>query len=124
MSDQTVHAAACIQEGPLAKFGPSTFFGLKGIKPRFIDSKIGWKEGEIYDSDLIVKTQERLLKSELFSSVYISHGEALDERGELPIKLRFSEAKHQRISIGGFYGTVDGPGFAFAWAHRNIGGMG
>ncbi len=66
MSDQTVHAAACIQEGPLAKFGPSTFFGLKGIKPRFIDSKIGWKEGEIYDSDLIVKTQERLLKSELF----------------------------------------------------------
>ncbi len=124
MSDQTVHAAACIHEGPLAKFGPSTFFGLKGIKPRFIDSKIGWKEGEIYDSDLIVKTQERLLKSELFSSVYITHGEALDERGELPIKLRFSEAQHQRVSVGGFYGTVDGPGFTFAWTHRNIGGMG
>jgi translocation and assembly module TamA len=124
MSDQTVHAAACVQEGPLSKFGPLTFFGLKGIKPRFIDSKLGWKEGEIYDSDIILKTQERLLKSELFSSVYITHGEELDERGELPIKLRFSEAKHQRISIGGFYGTVDGPGFTFAWIHRNIGGMG
>ena len=124
MSEKTVQAASCIQEGPLSKFGPSTFFGLKGIKPRFIDSKLGWKEGDIYDSDVIEKTQERLLKSELFSSVYITHGDELDEKGELPMKLRFSEAKHQRISIGGFYGTVDGPGFTFAWTHRNIGGMG
>ena len=100
MSDKTVQAAACVQEGPLSKFGPSTFFGLKGIKPRFIDSKLGWKEGDIYDSALIEKTQERLLKSELFSSVYITHGDQLDERGELPMKLRFSEAKHQRISLG------------------------
>ncbi len=124
MSEKTVQAASCVQEGPLAKFGPSTFFGLKGIKPRFIDSKLSWQEGEVYDSNLIEKTQERLLKSELFSSVYITHGEELDERGELPIKIRVSEAKHQRISVGGFYGTVDGPGFTFAWSHRNIGGMG
>jgi len=124
LAEKTVQAAACVQEGPLSKFGPSTFFGLKGIKPRFIDSKLGWKEGELYDSTLIEKTQERLLKSELFSSVYISHGDALDDSGQLPIKLRFSEANHQRISIGGFYGTVDGPGFTFAWTHRNISGMG
>ncbi len=124
MGDKTVHAAACVQEGPLSKFGPSTFFGLEGIDPRFIDSKVGWKEGDIYDAALVEKTQERLLKSELFSSVYISHGDSLDERGELPMKFRISEANHQRISIGGFYGTVDGPGFTFAWAHRNIGGMG
>lgn len=124
MSKMTVEAASCVHEGPLAKFGHSTFFGLKGINPRFIDSKLSWKEGEVYDSNLIEKTQERLLKSELFSSVYITHGEKLDERGELPIKIRVSEANHQRISIGGFYGTVDGPGFTFAWTHRNIGGMG
>ena len=40
------------------------------------------------------------------------------------MKLRFSEAKHQRISLGAFYGTVDGPGGTVAWTHRNIGGMG
>jgi translocation and assembly module TamA len=121
---KTVQAASCIQEGPVAKFGPSSFFGLSGINPRFVESKIGWKEGEIYTPDEIEKTQERLLKSELFSSVYINHGDELNERGELPIKLRFTEANHQRISIGGFYGTVDGPGFTFAWTHHNIGGMG
>ena len=124
MADKTVSAASCVQEGPLAKFGPSTFFGLKGIKPRLIESKIGWKEGDIYNSDEIEAAQERLLKTELFSSVYITHGDELDEHGELPIKMRFSESKHQKISLGAFYGTVDGPGFTFAWTHRNIGGMG
>ncbi len=124
MAKKTVEAASCAQTGPLSKFGPSTFFGLKGIKPRFIDAKIGWQEGALYNSDLIEATQERLLKSELFSSVYITHGDELDERGELPIKLRFSESLHRRITLGAFYGTVDGPGFTFAWTHRNIGGMG
>ena len=124
MKDKTVQAASCVQEGPLTKFGPSSFFGLHGIRPRFVESKFAWDEGDIYNSDLIAEAQERLLKSELFSSVYVTHGEELDERGELPIKFRFSEAKHQRISLGAFYGTVDGPGFTFAWSHRNIGGMG
>jgi len=124
MATKSVEAASCIQEGPLSKFGESTFFGLKGIKPEFVQSKISWREGEIYSLDLIQKTQERLLKTELFSSVYVTHAEELDPEGELPMKLRFSEAKHQKISLGLYYGTVDGPGGTLAWSHRNIGGMG
>ncbi len=124
MSDTEVEAAACIQEGPLSKFGPATIFGLKGIKTNFLLSKIGWKEGDIYNSDLVEKTQERLLKTELFSSVYVSHGDHLDEIGELPMKIRLTEAKHQKIGVGAFYGPVDGPGVTFSYLHRNIGGRG
>ncbi len=124
MKTKEVRAAACIDEGERALFGASTFFGLQSVKPLFVKEKIGWKEGEIYDSSLIEKTQERLLKSELFSSVYISHEETLNALGEMPMKIRVAEAKHQRVSLGGFWGTVDGPGFTFNWIHRNIGGMG
>ncbi len=124
MLAKEVRAAACVNEGDKALFGTSTFFGLKNVKPLFVKEKIHWKEGEVYNSNLIEKTQERLLKSELFSSVYISHDDTLNASGELPMKIRLSEAKHQKISLGGFWGTVDGPGFTFAWAHRNIGGMG
>jgi len=124
MKDKNVQAAACVQEGPLSKFGPLTFFGLKDTKPKFIESKIGWKEGDIYNTDLIETAQERLLKSELFSSVYISHGNELDAEGELPLKMRFTEAKYRQISLGGFYATVDGVGGSFAWTNRNIRGMG
>lgn len=124
MKEKNVQAAACVQEGPLSKFGPLTLFGLQGTKHEFIQKKIGWKEGDIYNPDLIEATQERLLKSELFSSVYITHGDKLDEAGELPLKMRFTEAKYRQISLGAFYATVDGVGGSFAWTNRNIRGMG
>ena len=38
-----VAAAVCIQEGPLSKFGPSYFFGLQNIHPRYIERRVTWK---------------------------------------------------------------------------------
>ncbi len=119
-----VNASVCIEEGPLSKFGPTSIFGLTGIHPRYIERRIAWKEGETYDSDFVAATQERLMNTNLFSSVYISHAEELDAQGELPMKMRLTEAKHRKISFGVFYGTVDGPGATFAWTNYNIRGMG
>lgn len=124
MADAEVDAAVCVQEGPLSKFGPSTLFGLRDVNPRFIERKIAWQEGEVFDLDLVDKTQERLLKTDLFSSVLVSHAEELDEEGELPMKLRLAEAKHRSVSVGFFYATVDGPGGTISWTHRNLRGMG
>lgn len=124
MADNTVSAASCVQEGPFATFGPTTYFGIKEINPRFIQRKISWKEGEMYNADLVTKTQERLLKTELFSSVLITHGDTLDEMGGLPLKMRISEAKHKKITLGAFYATVNGFGGNATWTHRNVRGMG
>lgn len=124
MANNTLQAATCVQEGPLAKFGPTTYFGIQEINLRFIQRKVAWKEGQIYDADLIEETQRHLLKTELFSSVMITHGEELDPMGELPMKMRITEAKHKQISLGAYYATVDGPGVAGTWTHRNVRGMG
>lgn len=119
-----VEAAVCVQEGPHARFGPSTLFGLKGIDPRFIERRIKWEEGMAYDSDLVAATQNQILKTDLFSSVYISHAEKLDGVGELPMQIRFTESKHSQFSIGGYWATVEGPGASVAWANRNLRGLG
>ncbi len=124
MQSKEVEAAACIDEGPFSKFGPLTIFGLKEVQPRFIFEKIAWKEGNTYRADDVEHTQKRLLNSDLFSSVLISHDEKLDENGELPIKMRLSEAKHRQIAFGLFYATVDGPGAMFTWTNRNLRGLG
>jgi len=124
MADKTVDAAVCVHEGPVCRFGPITFFGLKNVSPRFIDRKIAWKEGDVFNLDLIDETQNRLLKSDLFSSVLITHSEELDASGELSMKIRLSEAKHRSISLGFFYATVDGPGGSVCWIHRNLRQMG
>jgi translocation and assembly module TamA len=124
MSDKTVKPAVCVQEGPLANFGPSIFFGLKEVHPRYIERRLAWKEGEMYNAALVEETQRRILKSNLFSSVLLNHGDHLDPIGELPMKIRLTEAKHRSVNTSVFYGTVDGPGGSAGWTHRNMRGMG
>ncbi len=124
MATKTVQAAACINEGPLSKFGPIAIHGLKNVKDRYILRRIAWKEGDIYNPDLVEETQKRLLNSDLFSSVLISHNDELDAVGELPMAMRLSEAKNRQVALGAYYATVDGPGATFSWTHRNLRGMG
>jgi len=124
VAKKEVEASVCVQEGPFSKFGPSLFFGLKGIQPRYIERRIAWEEGKPYNSDMITKTQNQILKTDLFSSVYISHGEKLDEIGELPMQIRFTESKHSQFSVGGYWATIEGPGATVAWTNRNLRGMG
>lgn len=124
MASHTVSADSCVNEGPLSRFGPAIYFGVKNINPRLLKKKLSWKQGDLFNSDLIEETQERLLKTELFSSVVITHGDRLDEMGQLPINLRISEAKHKKFTLGLFYATVEGLGGNVTWTNRNIGGMG
>lgn len=124
MATKQVETAACIDEGPLSEFGPLTIFGLKNVKNRFITDRLHWEEGEIYNTTDVQETQKKLLNSNLFSSVMISHANELDSSGQLPMKMSLTEAKHQQISIGAFYATVDGPGAIFSWTHRNLRGLG
>ncbi|PIS02777.1 MAG: hypothetical protein COT85_01730 [Chlamydiae bacterium CG10_big_fil_rev_8_21_14_0_10_42_34] len=124
MQDKVVEAAACIDEGPQAQFGPLSIHGLKSVKPCFIFRRLDWREGEIYSPDEVEQTQKSLLDSGLFSSVMISHESQLDEMGQLPLKMRLTESKHKQVSLGVFYATVDGPGATFAWTNRNLRGMG
>lgn len=124
MADKTVHAASCIEEGPLAKFGPISISGLQTVESRYVLRRLAWQEGQIYSPDATEATQKRLINSDLFSSVLISHDQELDAVGELPMRIRISEAKHRQISFGVYYATVDGPGVTCTWTHRNVRGMG
>lgn len=124
MSEHKVDASAAIDAGPLAAFGPTTLFGLRDVNPRFIENKIAWKQGAQYTDVDVDETSRRLLKSDLFGSVLISHAPALDEKGELPMKLLVSEAKHKSVAVGFSYATVDGVGGSLTWTNRNFRGLG
>ncbi len=124
MASKEIDAASCIDQGPLSKYGPTVIFGLKEVEPRYIERRIVWKEGQSYNTETLEETQKRLLNTDLFSSVLISHAEELDSEGKLPMQIRLTEAKHRQFTIGGFYATVDGPGAIFSWTNRNLRGMG
>lgn len=124
MTEKVVKPAVCVQEGPVANFGPTHILGLESVHPRYVERRLAWKEGELYNSDFVEETQRQLLKSNLFTSVLLNHGEHLDPIGELPMKVRLTESKHQSVNTSLFFATVDGPGGSAGWTHRNIRGMG
>lgn len=119
-----VHVKLAVKTGDKIEFGPSTLVGPKKVKPRFIEQKIEWTEGEEYDSRLVDKTQTALIDTGLFSSVLITHEESPSSTGRIPLKIEVHETKYQSVNIGVSYQTVFGPGITFGWENRNVGGMG
>ncbi len=113
-----------VKTGQKAEFGPTAVVGTTRVKPQFLQQKKRWKEGEVYDSRLVEKTQNQLIETGLFSSVLITHEETLSSNGEIPLKIEVSETKHKRVNLGVSYQTVFGPGITFGWANNNVGGMG
>jgi translocation and assembly module TamA len=114
----------CVDKGKLARFGETTIKGLKNINSKFLNRKILWKEGNVYSPQKVEETQTRLLQSDLFSSVVISHDEKIDDKDKLGMNINLMESKHKSISIGASYETIFGPGISFSWANRNFRGFG
>jgi translocation and assembly module TamA len=123
-AEKQMHVDLCINPGPICNFGPITMLGLTSINPQFIQRKIIWNEGAIYSPEKIEETQKRLLKTDLFSSVLITHDDKLDAEQKLPIKIHLVESKHKNISIGASYATIERFGVTLAWANRNFRKMG
>jgi translocation and assembly module TamA len=124
VAKKIVRVNLCIDIGPLCKFGPITMIGLKDVKTEFIVRKLLWEEGQTYDERLVEQTQRRLIETDLFTSLLISHADEPDASGQLPMKIRFSESKHRSISVGFSYATNDGFGLVFGWNNRNFRHMG
>ncbi len=121
---KTIHGTIVVDSGPKTRFGPLLITGLKSVKTDYVVRKMQFQEGDLYDENLVEASQKRLIDTQLFSSVLFTHGEELDEEGELPIKLQIAESKHKNIGIGVSYATIDGPGASIGWQNRNIAGEG
>lgn len=113
-----------VKSDQMASFGPVVIVGTDKVKPLYIEHKMTWGEKEPYDSRLVEETQNILLNSGLFSSVLITHEDALSPNGQIPMKIEVAETKHKTINLGVSYQTVFGPGITFGWENRNIAGMG
>lgn len=127
LADQKLHAVFVtlyVNNGPLAFFGPTKISGNCSVKEAFIQKKIGWNQGESYNTRKIERTQAALEAAGLFTTITISHANDLTADHELPMNIEVVEGKHRSIGWGLTYATYRGPGFSLEWEHRNIAGMG
>lgn len=119
-----VQTSLVVASGPSCNFGPLSIQGLKTTSPRLIKKKLEWRERDPYRTGYVQETQDALIKTGLFSSVLITHGEETVDGDLLPMHIEVTESKHHSINVGVSYQTFFGPGLTFGWENRNISGMG
>jgi translocation and assembly module TamA len=122
-ADHSVAVSLLVDAGPGAVFGRVEIEGLESASERLIQRKIPWKEGDLFNSELLASLQKELIELGLFSSVRVSQGEAL-EGGRVPVIVSVKERKHRSVAAGVSYRTDERLGFKLSWENRNLLGEG
>lgn len=121
---KTVRVTVDMQTGPLCYFGLHEIRGNTSVRDELVEQKIWWERGDVYDSELVAKTQKSLMDTGLFCSASIINTGQIDNRCQLPMEIELVESKHKSISLGASYQKTFGLGGTIGWEDRNVGGMG
>ena len=86
------------------KFGSHTLSGLKTVDATYVEKFIQWKTGELYNADLVTRTEQLLMDTGLFESVLIT---PLDPNSakEFNLAVKLTEGKHHHLQFT-VYGNV------------------
>ncbi|MCC5831812.1 MAG: BamA/TamA family outer membrane protein [Chlamydiales bacterium] len=121
---KTVSVGYIAQTGPLAYFGPVEVVGLRKVRRKFVDRRVAWATGELYDPNLVARTDLFLQESGLFSLVSVCHAEGVNEEAFLPMCIRLEEKRYRHIGAGVSYSTDESAGVMAQWSHDNFSGWG
>ena len=121
---KTVSVAYVAHLGPLAYFGPIEVEGLHKVRRRYVDRRIAWSFGELYNPNLVARTDLFLQESGLFSLVAVRPADWVDEEGYLPMHIHVEEKRYRHIGAGVSYSTDESAGVMAQWSHDNFSGWG
>ncbi|MBI5164058.1 MAG: outer membrane protein assembly factor [Magnetospirillum sp.] len=121
---QAMRVTLTVDTGKLAHFGPVTVSGLEGLDEAWVRNRLPWREGERFAVSILEKLRKTLVESRLFSTIRLTPGTAVDERGALPLAIVLSEARPRSIGFGVDYSSSLGLSGEAFWEHRNLMGGG
>jgi translocation and assembly module TamA len=119
----TMDVTYVVVPGPEVRFGRTTIVGLDRLDPSYVENRIAWKAGDIYDSRQIEETRKALTNSGLFTTVRIGPDEArppASAGARVPITVTLAERLPRSIGAGLRYDTSEGFGARAFWEHRNL----
>jgi translocation and assembly module TamA len=113
-----------VDPGPRVRFGPYTINGLDQLEPGYVQRRIEWRPGDVYDARLVARTRRALVDSGLFASVRIDTAAAQTDDEAVPLTMTLVERARRSIGAGVYYDTSQGAGSRAFWEHRNLLGGG
>jgi len=118
--DHSVAVTFLVNPGPSAPFGLTRISGLVSVEEKVVRNTLPWKEGEIFNADLLDAGHKKLASLGLFSLIRVLRAQDLDENGGVPVSVILTERKHRSVEAGLSYKTDEGPGVKVSWANRNV----
>ncbi len=116
----TMNVTYTVDAGSEARFGPSKIEGLKNLEPDYIERRISWREGAVFDQQEVATTRKALVDSNLFSVVEITPAKMPDADGRVPVTITLVERLPRSVGVGADYSTSLGFGVLAYWENRNL----
>jgi len=116
----TLDVTLTVAAGPVAGYGDTTVEGTEAVDRDFTEYMTGLKRGRQYSPQEIDDARDRLLGLEVFNSVTLKEGDALDADGNIPIDVQVSERKFRYFGMGATASNTEGLGLEGYWGHRNL----
>jgi translocation and assembly module TamA len=112
--------AYTVDPGPEARFGALSIEGLHALDADYVERRVAWRPGEMYDERAVTQTRKALVDSGLFTVAQINRAAAPESNGSVPMTIALVERLPRSIGAGIDYSTSLGLGATAFWEHRNL----
>lgn len=107
-----------IEEGNKFYVKDVRFTGNRSVRDRIIEREIKIKEDEVYNSDKMLETQNRLYGTQLFSEIEYELNKVAKD--SVDVLIRLEEMKNKWFGIGFGYESPDKGNIELSWGHNNL----
>jgi translocation and assembly module TamA len=109
-----------LDPGPRMRFGPAAIDGLTWLDPGYVERRVKWRPGAVYDNEKVAETRRALIDSGLFAVVKITPLRDPAEPQRVRMRIALSERAHHTIGAGAAYNTSEGAGVRAFWENRDL----
>ena len=117
---KTMDVTYTLDPGPTERFGQVAITGLERLNPAYVEGRIRWQPGAVYDASKVEETRRALIESGLFSTVQITPTANPDNPEEVRMTVDATERVRHTVGVGLAYNTSQGFGARAFWENRNL----
>ena len=119
-SEHTMEVTYRLDPGPAEHFGPLAVEGLERLNPAYVEGRVKWERGALYNASKVDETRRALIESGLFSTVRITPTPDPDNPQAVRMTVDATERLHRSVGVGLAYNTSQGPAARVFWENRNL----
>jgi outer membrane protein assembly complex protein YaeT len=115
-----VSVGFAVLSGPLCRFGPTSFEGLRQLSEEDLRRSLTYRKGALFRRSKLRDTRQQLYSQGLVKYVSVSLGDGPDSLGMLPITFRVREAPQRYLKAAAGFSSEDRLRGALTAGHRNV----